>query len=214
MFKPKGVMFLTLVIMLMAFSCSGPESDQPLLTAEVPLHLEDHLDAAYIEGSEVPKNVLPAPVEWRFDKPQPDWRPAKPLEQLRTAAVEAVRVDDALRLPLTAERRGTTPLFGIIYVDLPDWNLEDWSYVEIRARTRDPMHRVGLVFNYTEEDPFPEESYAPFYAWGDVAPLITDGTVQTYRLPLDPDDYPLRRWEGPWTHLGIWFNSRKGEEAA
>lgn len=34
MFKPKGVMFLTLVIMLMAFSCSGPESDQPLPPSE------------------------------------------------------------------------------------------------------------------------------------------------------------------------------------
>ena len=49
--KYKGEMFLTLVIMLMAFSCSGPESDQPLLTTEVPLHLEEHLDAATIEGS-------------------------------------------------------------------------------------------------------------------------------------------------------------------
>ncbi len=91
----------------------------------MPLYLEDHLDAAHIEGSEVPNDIL-EPVEWRFDEPQPDWRPAKPLEQIRTAAVEAVRVDDALRLPLTAERPGTR-LFSIIYVDLPDWNLEDWS---------------------------------------------------------------------------------------
>jgi len=59
MFKPKGVMFLTLVIMLMAFSCSGPESDQRLLTAELPLHLEEHLDAATIEGSEVPEDLPP-----------------------------------------------------------------------------------------------------------------------------------------------------------
>jgi len=78
MFKPKGVMFLTLVIMLMAFSCSGPESDKPLLTADVPLHLEEHLDAARIEGSEVPEDI-PAPVEWRFDKPQADRKPAKPI---------------------------------------------------------------------------------------------------------------------------------------
>ncbi|MEE9500679.1 MAG: hypothetical protein V3V48_01265, partial [Candidatus Aminicenantaceae bacterium] len=60
MFKPRGVMFLTLVIILLGLSCSGPESDQPLLTAELPLHLEDHLEAATIEGSEVPKDVLEA----------------------------------------------------------------------------------------------------------------------------------------------------------
>jgi hypothetical protein len=187
---------------------TDPESDQPLLTAELPLHLEEHLDAARIVGSEVPEDV-PSVVEWRFDEPQPEWRPAKPLVQLRTAAVEAVRVDDALRLPLTAERRGTSRLFGIIYVDLPDWNLENWSYVEIRARTRDPMRVVGLIFNYTEE--VPHRSYAPFYAWGDRTPLVTDGTVQTYRLSLDW--LRMRKWEGPWTHLGIWFNSRPGEEA-
>lgn len=61
MFKPKGSMFLTLIIMLMAFNCSGPESDQPVLTAKLPLHLEEHLKAATIEGSEVPED-LPAPV--------------------------------------------------------------------------------------------------------------------------------------------------------
>ncbi len=91
MFKPKGVMFLTLVIMLMAFSCSGSESDQPLLTAEVPLHLEEHIEAASIEGSEVPEN-LPAPVEWRFDEPQPDWKPAKPISA-KHQAVKPVPVE-------------------------------------------------------------------------------------------------------------------------
>lgn len=41
MFKSKGVMFLALVIIMIVFNCSGPESDQPLLTAELPLHLEE-----------------------------------------------------------------------------------------------------------------------------------------------------------------------------
>ena len=41
---------------------------------------------------------------------------------------------------------------------------------------------------------------------------MIDGTVQTYRLSLDPGG--MRRWEGPWTHLGIWFTSRPDEEAA
>ncbi len=59
MFKPREVMFLTLVIMLMAFSCSGPESDQPILTAELPLHLEEHIEAASIEGSEIPEDLPP-----------------------------------------------------------------------------------------------------------------------------------------------------------
>jgi hypothetical protein len=47
-------------------SCSGSPSDSPVLTAEMPLHLEEHLDAATIVGSEVPSEV-PQPIEWRFD---------------------------------------------------------------------------------------------------------------------------------------------------
>ncbi|MCK4782589.1 MAG: hypothetical protein KAV87_02480, partial [Desulfobacteraceae bacterium] len=69
----KGVMSLTLIIMLMALSCSGPESEQTLFTAKHPFHLEEHLDAAMIEDSEIPED-LPAPVEWRFDESQPDWK--------------------------------------------------------------------------------------------------------------------------------------------
>jgi len=47
MIKTKGVMFLTLVfIMLLVFSCAGPESERPLLTAELPLHLEEHRELA------------------------------------------------------------------------------------------------------------------------------------------------------------------------
>ncbi len=195
------------LLTLPLISCSGSPSNSPLLTADMPLHLEDHLDAATIVGSEVPADI-PESVEWRFDEPQPEWRPAQPIAA-QWDAVEPVRVDDALRLPLTAENRGANRMFGMIYVDLPDWDVEDWASVEIRARTRDPMLLVGLSFNYTEEDPL--YSYAPFYAWGDRAPLVTDGTVQTYELSLDW--VWMRRWEGPWTHLAIWFNSQADEEA-
>jgi len=212
MFKPKGVMFLTLVIMLMGFSCSGPKSDQPLLTADVPLHLEDHIDDARIEGSEVPED-LPAPVVWNFDEPQPDWKPADPIAQ-HWEAVKADRVDDALRLFLTGVNRNPPPwrqLDGVIYVELSDWRLQDWAYVEIRARTADPMQAINLAFNYTREDPFFENG-PPFYAQSDWAYLVTDGTAQTYRLSLDSPE--IRRWEGPWTHLGISFVSQADEEEA
>ena len=206
----RPVTFLAVVLAVTPFTTVTAQDslqDQPLLTAELPLHLEQHLDAARIVGSEVPEDV-PSVVEWRFDEPQSEWRPAKPISA-QWEAVKPVRVDDALRLPLTARNRADGPrLIGQIFVDLPDWNLEDWAYVEIRARTRDPMLVVGLTFNYNEED---YRGVLPNYSVGDRTPLVTDGTVQTYRLSLD---YAyLRRWEGPWTHLGIWFNSLNNEEA-
>ncbi|MEE8122350.1 MAG: hypothetical protein V3T55_12535, partial [Anaerolineales bacterium] len=99
MFKPKRVMFLTLVIMLMAFSCSGPKSDQKLLTAELPLHLEEHLDKARISGAEVPE-AIQEPVEWDFSESQPDWKQAVPLEN-QWQPVRMTRIADGLRLTLT-----------------------------------------------------------------------------------------------------------------
>jgi arylsulfatase A-like enzyme len=171
----------------------------------MPLHLEEHLDTAHIEGSEVPED-LPEPVVWSFDEPQPDWKPVK-LKPPHLEAVEPVQAEDALRLPLTMRNSiGGPRLTGAIYVKLPNLSLQEWAYVEIRARTRDPMLYVGLQFNYTEVD----RELFPFYSPGDRDLFVTDGTVQTYRLSLDSSN--MRKWEGPWTHLAISFNSRDVEE--
>ena len=203
--------FVILITVFMAINCSGPDSNQPLLTAEVPLHLEEHIDDAKIVDSEVDENLL-TPIDWSFDKPQPYWKPIRPMPA-KMEAVKPVRVDDALRLPLTERSRAeNSRLYGIIYIELPDWDLEEWAYVEIRARTQDSVRNMGVVFNYTKEDPLMgDKALFPVYARGDYAPLVTDGTVQTYRLSLDWRW--MRRWEGPWTHLGIFFNSRDNEEA-
>ncbi len=195
------------------FGCRDTEPEQQtVLMAEMPLYLEEHLDAANIEGSEVPVDVLET-VEWRFDEPQPDWKPVKPIPA-ELEAVKPVRVDDALRLPLTGANRntGNRRLIGAILVDLPNWNLGDWTYVEIRARTRDPMSLVGVAFNYSVDDPLIPGGWFPFYSGGDNAPFIRDGTIQTYRLSLDKNI--ARRWDGPWTHLGIRVRSEPEEEAA
>ncbi len=40
-------------------SCSGPPSGSTVLTADMPLHLEEHLDVATIVGSEVAWPVDP-----------------------------------------------------------------------------------------------------------------------------------------------------------
>ncbi|MEE9183479.1 MAG: sulfatase, partial [Acidimicrobiia bacterium] len=193
-----------LLLSVWCLGCGGPAP----LTVDMPLHLEEHLDDATIVGSEVPEDI-PEPVEWRFDEPQPDWRPANPIPA-QVEAVRPVRVDDALRLPLTVEKHADGPnLVGVIYIDLPDWTFGGWGYIEIRARTRDRMRRIGLLFNYTEEDPV--WGVFPFYAPGHRALLITDGTVQTYRLSLDSPR--MRGREEPWTHLGIWFVSQADEEA-
>jgi len=193
---------LTLPILLLLFGFADTEPrQQKVLIAEMPLYLEEHLDAARIEGSKVTEDVL-EPFEWRFDEPQPDWKPLKPIHA-ETEAVRPVRVEDALRIPLTAKNRiiNVPVLLGRIYVELPDWNIEDWAYVEIRARTRDPVRLIPLGFNYTEEDP---SGNFPLYSGGvlEELPVVADGTIQMYRFSLDWTGI-RRRWQGPWTHLSI-----------
>jgi hypothetical protein len=128
MLKPKGVIFLILVILLMAFSCSGPDSDQPLLTADLPIHLEENIDAALIEGSEIPVDPA-AVVEWRFDELQPEWGPARhPVSEKKP--IETTPTEDSLRLVLsedeaTVDPFGTRMLGGGIYVEVPEWKRED-----------------------------------------------------------------------------------------
>ena len=78
--------------------CADPESGPAILTADLPLHLEDHLDAATLEGSEVPTD-LPQAVEWRFDEPQPDWKPAPPRDP-SAQKVKVSRTVDGLRMML------------------------------------------------------------------------------------------------------------------
>ncbi len=69
--------FPATVLGLALVSCSGPPSGSTVLTADMPLHLEQHLDAATIVGSEVPADV-PSVLEWQFDEPQEDWTPVVP----------------------------------------------------------------------------------------------------------------------------------------
>ena len=58
------------VLAAFCLGCGGPVP----LTVDMTLHLEDHVDVAAIVGSALPANPA-QPVEWRFDEPQPDWKP-------------------------------------------------------------------------------------------------------------------------------------------
>ena len=73
----------------------------------MPLHLEQHLDAATIVGSEVPADA-PTVMEWHFDEPQDDWKPF--IGDPTIDPVEVIQLDDALRVTLT---HGTRNFFGV-----------------------------------------------------------------------------------------------------
>ena len=209
MFKSKGVMFLTLIIMLMALSCSGPESDQTLLTAKHPLHLEEHLDAAIIEDSEIPKDI-PASVVWHFSEPQPDWKSITPLDP-SSKPVRTVRTEDALRLTLDNDNAFVNPfglqmLRGGIYVDLPEWKREDWAYVIVRARSSEKVGSLGIGFNLRLRPGTTANQQDAFSFGGENVEVINDGSAHTYLIRAD---WSWGEWEGPWMQIGIEVNAEE-----
>ncbi len=194
------------LLLLCSWAC---EKQEALPVARVPLHLEEHLDAAHVVASDVP-DKLPAVVEWRFDEPQQGWKPFKQTKPA-VAPVRLVSIDDALRVTLAAPPEKEGGSHGGIYVDLPDWQREDWAYVLVRARTADKIDEIGIRFNLrTDDDAGEYEDYeeymGPFRYFGDTASVIHDGSTQTYMLRAD---WTGGRWQGPWKQLGLRFKSEE-----
>ena len=204
---------LALSVLLPLFLLTGCQDGPAPLTAEVPLHLEDHLDAAVITGSEVPSDV-PAAVEWRFDEPQPDWKPLVPLvRSVKPARVK--RTKDSLRITLTKETDykewdGRPKLSGGVYVNLPDWRREEWGEILIRARTAEKIEGVGIGFNLREKIGSEPWERWPVLFFSPGGPVIRDGTEQTYVMRADWSvNYRGQHWKGPWRQLVVSFWSRE-----
>jgi len=175
------------------------------LTVELPLHLEDHLDAATITGSDVPANP-PQAVEWRFDQPQPDWK-ATPLWNPPFGAPTLARSGERLQVTLTNRTRVPDGrLRGVMHVAVPAWNRRDWTDVVIRARadSTSSVNIVGLGFNLREGRGTGANPQPPFQFGGQNSPIVRDGTIHTYRLRVGQG---AGAFQGPWRELALVFGS-------
>ncbi len=90
------------LLTLLLVSCSGSPPDSPVLTADMPLHLEEQLELAMIEGSDVPDD-LPEPVAWDFAEPQLEWKVVEPWGPEETRP-ELSRTENALRIAVGDSR--------------------------------------------------------------------------------------------------------------
>jgi len=189
------------------YACGGPAP----LTVDMPLHLEEHLDAVTIVGSDVPQN-LPEPIVWDFSEPQPDWIAPQHFNPTIPALI-LEQTDDALRV--TFDERHTDPrpsssslLHGDIYVNLPDLRREEWSHVLIRARASAGMRNFNICFNLNDPESARDLSLGMNEFCGDNLPIIDDGTIQTYRMRADWHRTP-GEWQGPWRQLVHTINAEQ-----
>jgi arylsulfatase A-like enzyme len=203
---PRVTRLLLATLTIPALACSGGNGSSPILGSQLPLHLEDHVASAEVTGSEPPADP-PTAVEWRFAEQQPAWKTAPPY-RAEMAAANLTQVEDAVRVGLGDANAFVRPwddrrlLMGGIYVDVPDWKLEDWSYVLVRVRASEAVKDIGLGFNLKEGPGKATDAPYPFRFFGEQVDAFNDGSVQTYLLRAD---WSGGNWEGPWEQLGLWF---------
>lgn len=194
-----------LAVLGAAATLAGCGSADPGSGFPNPARLDQMLADATVSGSAMPADI-PSPIEWSFDRPQPDWGPVISWNpEIESATV--TRTSDALRVTLTDGTRnlGGFPRGGVV-VELPDLQIEDWGFIEVRARTSDPVGYIGTAFNVREGSGTAANQPYPFEYNSPSTEVITDGEVHTYLLRAD---FPPRQrtWDGVWRELGLWIGS-------
>jgi arylsulfatase A-like enzyme len=182
------------VLLLAAVGCRPGDST----ANDQPVHLEERLAEAHVQGSEAPKDP-PVPAEWRFDEPRPEWQPVMPLLPGREP-VAVSRVDDALRLTLSPANRFRRQLQGGVSLDLPaGWSRHDWSYAVVRARATGPVRNLALGANLRRAAGDTVFDFHPFESHGESVPVIADGAVHRYLLRADWG----QEGETAWRQFGL-----------
>jgi hypothetical protein len=187
--KLKSAILVPSVFLLIIVNCSDSDSGLPVLTVELPLHLEEHIDAARIEGSRPGGDFL-EPVLWDFKKAQPEWKLVNPLQPSFMPA-QVTQINDALRLSIDENNDypGRPFLMGSIYTDLPKWDPEHWDSILISLRTEGEIMALQLAFNIRSKLGSTPREQSPFVLFSDGCNVIKDGSIHTYMLKLGRDSW-------------------------
>jgi arylsulfatase A-like enzyme len=181
---------------IMALSCGGA-GEPPPLTADLPVHLEEHLDRATVVGAQVSQAAV-EPRTWSFGDGGAEWHP---VHYPNGAPSTARAVDGVLRIEASVPIPGDKGYLGAAFVELPDLTVEEWGELRVEARN-EGARWLNLALNlgtrYVEE--WGEEVPYEFLAEGSM--LVRDGQLRTYRLHPEAIVPQFGEWQGdPWRQL-------------
>lgn len=149
------------------------------------VHLADRLGSATIESAAAPASAREK-RHWSFPDAAADWRPVSSPQIPWLATVATESIDDGLRLSLSQPSMRQTMLYlGGIATDLDGLELGDWETVLVKARTSDRLGGIAVSHNADDQASLPSEMVF-FFSTGDVPPVFSDGSEQTYALPILP----------------------------
>ena len=203
------------IVLLSVTGCGGQDSDRASLNSDLLVHLEDHLEQASLEGSDLPGQTANA-FHWDFSEDQAAWKtiggrspgPIAAGDPSKPPRIE--RIDDALRLHLGADDgRSDDPAHGVLYIDLPGLRRDEWNTVLVRVRTSDPLRRMGLAFNLSDDRGNGDRYQRPWRYFGEDTVIVADGLVHTYQLRADWTGPWFGKWEDPWNQVGLMFDASK-----
>lgn len=182
---------LAAVVLGCAVACDGRpgQPDKAALGGVPVLHLADHLAEATIQSAGPPASARQG-QSWSFDAPRPEWRTVSSADAPRLAAVGLAPLSDGVRLALSRSPSSSRILVGGIAVDLGGLRFEDWDSVLVRARSRQPL--AGVTVSYNLDEPGAVPNGLVFFTGTAGAPVFSDGSVQTYAIPLRPREGAAR----------------------
>ncbi|MBZ0111496.1 MAG: sulfatase-like hydrolase/transferase, partial [Thermoanaerobaculia bacterium] len=176
-------------ISLVLGACGGRETTAP---ETMPIHLEDRLASAQIEGAEVDAETA-KPIAWHFGEGPAGWK----VLPSRVEGATPAEVDVATEgLRVSLKKTSFAPeknegLDGGVYIDVDALNIDLWSHVLIEARASAETTWIGIGYNLNESPGVEPEDQWPTAFWGSGTRLVGDGRVQTYRIPVRGEGGPI-----------------------
>jgi hypothetical protein len=169
-------------LMFLLGCASAPETPAP--AAPSVFHLTDHLvDATVTAGS---AQERPAPRTWPLADAASPWRVlgSDDAPQLAKVAVMAAADRWTITLDRPPQQRGPFYIGGIqLALDAP-LTYADWESVHVRAHAAERF--AGLTVTTGEGSPVLPEFRRFFGGRDDTPPIFSDGSTQTYVIPVHP----------------------------
>jgi arylsulfatase A-like enzyme len=178
-------LLLCLVAVSFALACGG-RPDAPAASATGILQLADLLDPASVVSGHAPMAARQQ-LRWSFHEPQPDWRPLSTDRLPRLARIEVEPIETGIRvalLPPPVQR--SMLLIGGLEIALEEGlRLSDFEAVLIRARSSSQFAGITVAHNLDDPGALPTDLFF-FYSADEAPPVFSDGSEQTYAIPLRP----------------------------
>jgi arylsulfatase A-like enzyme len=186
--RPSGRLAGALLALLALAGCGEPANRSAGVLAAPVLQLTDHLEAGQMESGSAPMTAR-RQLRWSFHEPQEAWRPLSTERLARLARVEVESIENGLQVALLPPPvMQSMLLIGGLEIDLEaDLRLGDFETVLVRARSSSQFAGITVAHNLDAPGALPTDLFF-FYSTDEAPPVFSDGSEQTYAIPLRAGD--------------------------